>query len=364
MEDIQDKGKDIPENFTSIYLIVAHDVTKNFQLSLSNNTGLTTSEIEIIIEQKFLCEKQFNFISKVYKFNVYNFKNEFEIFVKFKEEGNDKKEYIGKITDKDIGKIEGSHFFLYDFTPIDNNQNSIFSLKEFPLSHCEQFELYFDSLKQIGIEKNSNLELIQSITLFFSDEKAKYDFKFYLLVFIHCYNTKLINNHLLSFDSKKLVGLGEFNEEELQSYKETINVIASNLDMILLNIEEQYKSKASTYLCTIIVYFNLKFQKERLIPISNTKKFYDSIFSNNSILFELLEYDEMKTILSLPTDCFTILSTIYTYKNIILDKFNEEIKKIELLIVLIPNLNFSQFQFVLKNQNIIQIVHNDLMEIL
>ena len=255
MEDNPDTGKDKPENYTAIYFIIAHDVTKNFQLSLSNNSGLTTSEIEILIEQKFLCEKQFNFIRKVYKFNVHNINSEFEISIKFNEEGNDKKEYIGKITDKDIGKIEGSRFFLYDFTPIDNNQSSIFSLKEFPLSHCEQFELYLDSLKQIGIDNNSNLELIQSISRFFSDEKAKYDFKFYLLVFIHCYNTKLINNHLLSFDSKKLVGLGEFNEEELQSYKETINIIASNLEFVLYNIEDQYKSKASTNLCTIIIYW-------------------------------------------------------------------------------------------------------------
>ena len=48
MEDIPDIGKDIADYYTAIYLIVAHDVTKNFQSSLSNNSGLTTSEIEIL----------------------------------------------------------------------------------------------------------------------------------------------------------------------------------------------------------------------------------------------------------------------------------------------------------------------------
>ena len=334
MNDIQNVGANLSEDLIFIYFIEVHDEIKNFQLSLSNNSEIKTSDIELLKEHKFSYQEKFNYIAKVYRFNISNYKNEFEISVKFIEEAENKNEYIRKITNKDMGESKRSHIFLYDFTALDKNHNNFFALNsnDIPLNHGEQFQLYLNSLKEkITLTTNSkeNMDLIQSISHFFN-EKDKYDFKFYISVFIQSINTELINKHLISFSPKNLTCLGEFNNEELQSYKEIINKITEDPEIILKSFTEEYKSKASTNLYTIILYFNLKFQKEKLNPIFKGKhELFHTIFSSNFSLFEVLDLNEIKVILSLPNDCVIFLFIVNICGQFILNKFNKKIEKNE-----------------------------------
>ena len=332
---MNDFGEKLSIDLISIYFIEVHDENKIFQLSLSNNSETKNSEIELLKEHKFTYKNKLNYTAKVYRFNISNIKNEFEISVIFKEEPDNKNEYKREITNKDMGECKRSHIFLYDFTPLDKNQNNFFVLNsnDYPLNHEEQFQIYLNSLKEKNILKENskeNIDLIQSTSYLFKDKNAKYDFKFFMLVFFQSFNTELIKEHLLSFQTHKLISLGEFNDKELQSYIEIINKITENPDIILKSLTDESKNKASSNLYTIILYFNLKFQKEKLISIFkyNHQLFY-SIFLYNSSLFQVLDLNEIKKILSLPNDYFIVLHIIDISLKYILKAFNEEIKKID-----------------------------------
>ena len=213
----------------SIYFIEAHSINQKFILSLSNNLNIKAFDIELLKEKKFNLKNKNDFILKVYKFKYLINRNEYEISVHFKDEENGN-ELEGKITSKNMDSFKTDNYFLYDFLPLDKNNNNYLSLNlnEFPLNHQEQFQIFLDILKEENKKEEKSkeiIDLLKSIFQFFIKNESKYDFYFFLLVFIECFNTELINDFILSFLPEKINGLGKFNKEKIEEIREIINSV-------------------------------------------------------------------------------------------------------------------------------------------
>ena len=317
----------------SIYFIEAHSINQKFILSLSNNLNIKAFDIELLKEKKFNLKNKNDFILKVYKFKYLINRNEYEISVHFKDEENGN-ELEGKITSKNMDSFKTDNYFLYDFLPLDKNNNNYLSLNlnEFPLNHQEQFQIFLDILKEENKKEEKSkeiIDLLKSIFQFFIKNESKYDFYFFLLVFIECFNTELINDFILSFLPEKINGLGKFNKEKIEEIREIINSVTRNPEAILKNIKTNEQSNAKFKLNVIILYFDLNFQKEKMISeFKGKNKLLNLILHNNKFFFQILDYNEIKEILSLSNDSFSLLNIIDYCSSSILKKFKEKKSKI------------------------------------
>ena len=315
-----------------IYFIEVHDKSRSFEYNLKNNSGIKSPYSEILEGKDFRYKAtEFNYIYKVYRINYFLEKEKFEISIQFKEEDEKGNIYESKITNENKLKST-SHIFLYNFEPIDQNRNTYFSKNssnEYPLSYYAQFKIYLNIIKEKYKDKKSQ-EYQDCINYILNTLKSiKYDFILYISVFAECFDSKNINLLLKLFDTdKELIKLGEFNNESLAYYKEVINKIVKNPNIVLDQISSE-NQKAKITLYTIILIFDLKFQKEKLKDITWDENFIHSILLNYNHFLKLFDYNTIKDVLSLTKDCYIILFILDTNKEYILDKFNEEKKIVE-----------------------------------
>ena len=326
--EAQKSEQDSPNEQFFIYFIEVHDKSKNFKLDLSNNSGIKSSETELLEEKELPNEKQFNYIYRIHRIKILKEKSEFEICVQFKEEGQNENIYERKITNDEI-MDNTYHAFFYDFQPIDKNKNNCFSKNssnEYPLSYFEQFKIYFKILKEkYKIDRKSKecqdcIKYAMKIL-----EKEEYEFSFYLAIFAECFDTKNIEKLLKLFKTEeKLKQLGDFNARDLKYFEDIINRITQDPNLVLEEINQDERSSAKTTLYAIILIFDLKFQKEELKPIKLDKELLYAIFAQYFHFIKFFDYDDTKEILSLTDDCYTFLFIFSKIKNFLLDQFNEE----------------------------------------
>ena len=313
-----------------IYFIEVHDKIKNFKLNLNNNSGIKSSEAELLEEKEFTYETQFNYIYRIHRIKILKEKSEFEICVQFEEEGQNENIFERKITNDEIIN-NTSHAFFYNFQPIDKNKNSCFaknSSNEYPLSNFEQFKIFLKNLKEKSKLDRKSKECQDCINYTMKIlEKEEYEFSFYLAVFAECFDTKNINKFLKLFKTdKKLTQLGEFNIGDLKYFEDIINRITQDPNLVLEEIDKDERLLAKTTLYTIILIFDLKFQKEKLKSIKLDKELIYVIFSQYYHFIKLFDYDDIKEILSLTDDCYSIFFILSSIRDFLLDKFNEEKK--------------------------------------
>ena len=286
--------------------------------------------LQFLKQKDFSYKNEFNYIYKVYRIKLLLEKEKFEISVQFKEEGEKDNIYERKITNEE--KIRStSHIFLYKFEPIDQNNNKHFSknsLDDYPLSYYQQFIIYLNIIKEKYKDRKSP-EYLDCIEYILKTLKnIQYEFIFYISVFVECFDTKNINTLLKLLNTDKaLTQLGEFSNENLTYFKDIINNIIQNPNIVLkqINSEEQQASRTTLY--TIILIFDLKFQKEQLKLISWDENIIHSIFSSYYHFLKFFDYNAIKDIISLLTDdCNSILFILSSARDYILDKFNEEKK--------------------------------------
>ena len=130
--------------------------------------------------------------------------------------------------------VDAKYFFVYDF----NVMNIDFQ----PLTEEEQFEMYAKAINKLEDKDPQEIEsLINSTHKLLDKEGKKYSFYFYLLIFMECYKTKLIKQHLLKFNPEKLKGLGTFPEAKMEQFKNILNALAEGKE--ILNLTEEGEEK-------------------------------------------------------------------------------------------------------------------------
>ena len=315
-----------------IYFIEIHDKNRDFESHLINNSGIISSETEILEQKNFSFQNQFNYIYKVHRIMILIDSQEFELSVQFKEKRINDNNYERKIKNDEIIK-DTSHSFLYNFQPIDKNKKICFSKNssnEYPLSYFEQFKIYINILKeQFKGDRNSKefhdcIEYAMNIL-----NKIKYEFTFYMPVFVQCFDSKIVGKFLEIFNTKNLTSLGELSNEEIKNLEEILNRIEQEPSLVLEKIEKEDRGPAEIILYTIILIFDLKFQKEKLKLIKWKKDILLYIFSKYNHFIKLFDFNVIKDILILTDDCYTIFFILQTTRNYLLDKFNEFLQKIK-----------------------------------
>ena len=318
-----------------IYFIEVHDKDRNFESNLTNNSGIKSSEIEILEQKEISFQDQFTYLYKVHRIKLIKESPEFKISVQFREEGGNDNIYERIIEKNEIIK-DTSSIFLYNFQPIDANQNNCFSQNssnEYPLSYFDQFKIYLNILKeQIKIDRNSKefQDFIKYIMKVLN--QIEYEFNFYMSVFAECFDTEIISEFLKTFNTQKILNFGESSNEDLNNFKDIINKITQDQSIVLKKINPDEIYSAKTTLDTIILIFNLKFQKEQLKLIEWDKEIIHLIFSKYYHLVQLFDFNAIKDILLLTDDCFSIIFILDRTKEYLLIKFNalrQEIKELK-----------------------------------
>ena len=179
------------------------------------------------------------------------------------------------------------------------------SPKSYSFSLEEQFLIYIDFLRngymKIKQKSRQNFGLILSIQQLLEENDKKFKFTFYLIIFLECYATPLVQRLLLCFKPSKIEAVGIISVGKLKQVTNVLNVIEKNPNKILVHINEKLKKKLGIRLFAILFYFNFYFNKDRITTIFTEGK-------NNEYIFPaLLDYNELSDFLKLDSAQFQLL---------------------------------------------------------
>ena len=331
-----------PKQYNYVYFNFKHEKNKQYKFGLSSYYN-SSDTLELIEEKDldyYLIKPS---VVKVYRFKIIpdllekkNEKNEFEIDIILEEENKTKYHYNIKFKDND------KDFYEYKF--------KIEELDILPLEPVEQFWIYSDILKGKylkNMKTKENKDFILSSLLFLKDKDNKYDFLFYLSIFLNCFSTDLTQNILLAFDPKKIKGIGEIPERRLKPIKNIINKFVKNPEQIHIK-EEKFRLETTEFFYFLALYFNLNFQKEKIEEMFENKKTCDHLYNNLLSYHEFFKdlilpkrdviklikyskkYEHILTLLCyLGTDCLTFLEVVIDSKDYIYKFQKEEMNKYE-----------------------------------
>ena len=220
MEDNPNNQTDIQRDNHAYFMIpYEREKEKDYKIYLSKEyEGYETLEE---IEKMNVDESKFDLIVKIYRFKIISEnKKEVTVSVIVEEEKNTKHEFKINI------KCNGRDYYEYNF--------KIEKIDILPLKYEKQFEIYIDILRKkykIKQQSKENDDLIlASQSLLLGDKK--FDFLFYLLIFLECYTTKLVKNHLIIFKPNKIKGIGEISPKKLKLLTNILNSIYKSPDKI------------------------------------------------------------------------------------------------------------------------------------
>ena len=339
-EENKDKKEPLSEvddkkEYHFIYFIESHDESKQIKISFPDYKDANTLEFLI---KKDSSKLKKSLISNLYRFKLFPencdiSKKDDQIAILIEEKKQDEtlnqSKFIIKVND--INK----DFYEYNL----NMEN----INPFRLSYDQQFEIYIEYLRKVMKKLQNtkeNDELIISTQLLL---KEKYDFLFYLLIFLECFLSKLSCNHLLSFDPEKIRGIGHISEQKLKQVKNILNMISKKPEMIKIDKEnENLKNKAIEIFYFIFFYFNVSVMKEKVSDIIKDDKIFNHLYARilqnqkflcsiilpNDIVCKLIEksknFDQaLISILYLGKDTVNVLYVINEKKDVFTKLLNE-----------------------------------------
>ena len=341
MENKPEKKEEAKTDCNFIYFIDTHEKTKKFKIYLSEDYKEAES-LEKIKEDEI--KKDLNELAyEVYRFKIIpgslkeNEDKKYHILVFGNEEDGKKHQYSINFMD------DTKDFYEYDFKieEIDNQ----------PLSHEEQFEIYVEILrktfkKQMNTPENENL--ILSTSRLIDEEGKKYNFFFYLLIFLECYKTKFVQQHLLKFKPEKIEGLGTFPEKKLNQIKKILNLIGKNPSKSLSLQNTKDETELMELFYSILLYFNINFEKDKAMEMFKDDKIltylskklisfhslYQGLILEQDIVIKLIEKakttDEILGFLPyIGNDIIDFLELIYKEKEHIFKIYEDELDKLK-----------------------------------
>ena len=319
---------------------------------------LSTSEAKIQIDEaKFtknlepmtigIFEKeQMEFQYTIFRFLFLNLEKDSkdEVTIYLIDKNNNK--FKMKINIKDYDRDRD--IFIYDFRFNSTHKKGFKRIdppKSYDLTHQEQFNYYINLLRNtLKIMQNSeeNISLILSTQKLLMIKGVKYQFSFYLSIFLQCFACRALGSHLIIFNPDKIESTGEINEEKIKQLNNIINRKGNkHLKYIHELKEEKDKELCYTNFYTIFLYFNHLFNEEKFKELLNTKEYesniYNSLLYYNKLFEKDILSDEQFKILIERVSNYNQLSNALIYNHGVLNLFQlikENFGKIEELYII------------------------------
>ena len=322
-----------------VYFIDTHEKTKKFKIYLSEDYK-EAQTLENIKEDE-IKKDPMDLAYEVYRFKIIpgtlnkNEDDKYHILVFGDEEEGKNHQYSINFMD------DTKDFYEYDF--------NIEEIDYQPLSHEEQFEIYVEILrktfkKQMNTPENENF--ILSTHRLLDEEGKKYNLFFYLLIFLECYRTKCVQQHLLKFKPEKIEGLGVFPEKKLNQIKKILNLVGRNPSKSLSLQNAKDETELIELFYSILLYFNMNFEKDKVMEMFKDDKIlsylskklisfhslYQGLILGQEIVKKLIQNakttDEILGFLPyLGNDIIEFLQLIYSEKDHIMQLYEDELNK-------------------------------------
>lgn len=238
--------------------------------------------------------------------------------------------------------------YLYNFQLEYNKENlneDETPLVEYNLSHLRQFELYLTYLKKQNlddIKKKEKRDFILSTlyNLFRNDNNYKYDFSFFIKIFLESYNSEIFPKVIGIFKYENIKEFSKLSEEELNRTFEILKELDKNISSIFE--KEENKEDLLLKFYTLYLYMNNKYYKEKInemLKNEKSKKYlYKALLINEDFsnglnltkeqILELinsnsdnLNFAQLKRQLKYNNDYLILLEIINEKKDIFLNKY-------------------------------------------
>jgi len=250
--------------FKYIYFIITYDKSKKLKVYLSpdykgagtlkkindnsfdDKNGLSKSDVyrfEIMEKSLKLKEGQ-----KEYQIPVYINNKKYQYIIKIKDLKRDYYEYNFEIKEIDV--------LLLDYQ--------------------KQFEIYLNILRnkyKIKQRTPENEDFILSTQSLLIGPNKKYNFLFLISIFLECFSTKYIYRHLLLFKPEKIIGLGGVENNKIKAMKNILNILVKKPERIHIENEKDKQKIIDTFY-SIALYFNLNFQKEKILEMIENEEIF------------------------------------------------------------------------------------------
>ena len=255
-------------DFQYVYFIENHIINANVTISLENNSNEVNS-LEEIPQPNYKSDKGVEFKCSLYRFKLKIKQKNFNVTINLKD---DKDENFQKtITIPDTNRDNYIYDFIFETKKTSEPKEPPTS---FIFSHEQQLEMYVNYLRKQNIkqqdDENKNL-ILSTLTLLMGKGK-KYKFSFYLMIFLECFATPLIQSHLATFKAEKIEEIGEIPTARLKSTKGIIGVFERKPEKVLDNIKDiKNREINGIRLFTVIIYFYYNFSRDKLLNLFLTK---------------------------------------------------------------------------------------------
>lgn len=109
------------------------------------------------------------------------------------------------------------------------------------------------------------------------DENDKYDLLFYCSIFLQCFDTDFVHNHLLLFEPKA-IKVGQIPEIKLKQIQDKINFLIKNPEKLGFK-DDKSRLETIKLFYSFALYFNLNFQKEKINEMFENEKICDYLYN-------------------------------------------------------------------------------------
>ena len=336
-----EKKEEAKADCNFVYFIDTHEKTKKFKIYLSEDdeAAKTLESLKKDEMKKELLELSY----EVFRFKIIpgslkeNEDKKYHILVFGDEEDGKKHQYSINFTN------DTKDFYEYDF--------NIEEIDYQTLSHEEQFEIYVEILRKNFKKQQNTVEnenLILSTHRLLDEEGKKYNFFFYLLIFLECYRSKCVQQHLLKFKPEKISGLGAIPEKKLNQITKILNLVGKNPSKALSLKEAKDESELIEIFYSILLYFNMNFQKDKVKEMFNDEQIltylpkklisfhslYQGLILDQDIVRKLIQKaktsEEILGFLPyIGNDIIEFLQLIYLERDAIMKIYEDEINKLK-----------------------------------
>ena len=282
------------QNFHYIYFIDNHENSITILLSLSEkNSEFNALELleKIKKENIDVC-----FSLDLYRFKIFpekireKYKNTKDFKIKIIAQEENKNIFTTYITNLDLEHDN----YLYDFKiDYEYNINMLMPIEEFELENKEKFQIFANYLRKNSIKRASqeNNDLIFSTLNLFNNTKAKkYDFEFFISIFMESFESPLFAKFLKIFKPENIKSYVEIPEYKINSL---INIL-NDLEKKIFEIFDKEENKEELILnfFTILLYISFKYNKEKIPEMFKNEKIkkylYRALLINENIFIGLV----------------------------------------------------------------------------
>ena len=299
------------KEFHFVYFIESHDKSKRLEVYLSPN--YKDSNTLELMDEKDSSQIRNSLISRVFRFKIFpeniikeQVKGPYKFVVIMKDKNNASNESEYTIELRDIR----NDFYEYNF--------KMDKVEVIPLSYEQQFNIYVDLLRNKLKKKQDSKEseeFIMSTQLLFAGKDKKFDFSFYLLIFLECFTNKIVLRHLMSFKPEKIHGLGIVNDLRMKQLKNIINLIVKKPEKVRVDNENSRKN-ATELFYFVALFFDMNFQKEKVDELLGDEKIFDYLCAR------LIKYqDFLKNLILANNQVCTLIEKSKDFNEILISLF-------------------------------------------